>query len=327
MAIEGLGCAPRTRALVWPREFSLTIVTPSAAPPYRHFILTRFWFSKTPRGSDALASDPHEWLEHRLKLFRSYCLPSVVGQSCQDFRWFICFDVRAPGEFVAKMRELTAPSNNIEILTLNEWYVPSHISPWKGLPPRKSEIIENIIARADGAGWVLTTRLDSDDGLHRDFVKRLSQAIDENKQQFLNFPNGIIFNKGKSYLYHHQSNAFISLFEPLGGMKTVLCALHERVNEVGLPIRQLSPVPAFLQVVHGTNDSNKIRGYRVPKILALQGFESVRALYDAPLEESDVEILLSNAFLGPFRSGRDRLVNQAKRIYDYLQKRGHVPAA
>ena len=299
----------------------MTIVTPSAAPPYRHFILTRFWFSKGPRGSDDLATNPDEWLGHRLKLFRSYCLPSVVGQSCQEFTWIIGFDVRAPAEFVAKVRELVALSSNIEVLTLNEWYVPSYISPWKEMPRRTSEINENIIARADGIDWVLTTRLDSDDGLHRDFIKLLHDAIEGPEQQFLNFPNGVLIHDEKSYLYRHRSNAFISLFEPLSGMKTVLCALHERVNEVGPPIRQLSPIPAFLQVVHGANDSNKIRGYRVPKILALQGFESVRALYDPPLDESNVEILLSNALLWPYRSSRDWLANRVKRIRGYLQKR------
>ena len=46
----------------------------------------------------------HRRLEGRLKLFNSYCLPSVVGQSCQDFKWLIYFDALAPSNFIEKMR-------------------------------------------------------------------------------------------------------------------------------------------------------------------------------------------------------------------------------
>jgi hypothetical protein len=266
-------------------------------------------------------------LEYRLKLFNSYCLPSIIGQSCQDFKWLIYFDALAPGDFIERMRDLAAPWANIEVLARNEWYVPGRVSPWKDGPPKKSEIINDIVDRVAGqTDWVLTTRFDSDDGLHRDFVKRLHEAVNDPVQEFLNFPNGILFHNGKSYLYRHLSNAFISLLEPVGTIKTVLCAPHMRVNEVG-PVRQLSPAPAFLQVVHAANISNKPRGYRVQKILALQGFEGVRTLFAAPLEESNAEIWLSNAFWGSVWFARDRLAEPMKMVRAFLQRRGLIRTA
>jgi hypothetical protein len=305
-------------------EVVLTIVASPKGVVFKHFILTRFWFATGPRGANALGQDVPRWLEDRLKLFNSYCLPSVVGQSCQDFRWLIYFDTLAPSNFIERMRDLTAPWANIEVLARNEWYVPGRVSPWKDRPPKKSEIINDIVDRVAGeTDWVLTTRYDSDDGLHRDFVKRLHEAVHGPVQEFLNFPNGILFHHGKSYLYRHLSNAFISLLEPVGTIKTVLCAPHMRVNEVG-PVRQLSPAPAFLQVVHAANISNKPRGYRVHKILALQGFEAVRTLFAPPLEESNAEIWLSNAFWGSLWFGRDRLAKPMKMVCEFLQRRGLI---
>jgi hypothetical protein len=305
-------------------ENVLTTVRSPKGLAFKHFILTRFWFPIGTSGANAPGADLNRWLEYRLKLFNSYCLPSVVGQSCQDFKWLIYFDALAPGDFIERMRDLAAPWANIEVLARNEWYVPGRVSPWKDRPPRKSEIINDVVDRVAGEmDWVLTTRFDSDDGLHRDFVKRLHEAVNDPVHEFLNFPNGILFHNGKSYLYRHPSNAFISLLEPVGTIKTVLCAPHMRVNEVG-PVRQLSPAPAFLQVVHAANISNKPRGYRVHKILALQGFEAVRTLFAPPLEESNAEIWLSNAFWGSLWFGRDRLAKPMKMVCEFLQRRGLI---
>lgn len=290
----------------------MTIVTSSKGFAYKHFILTRFWFARGPSGVNAPTSDARQWLEDRLKLFNSYCLPSVVGQSCQDFKWLISLDALTPADFLARMRRLVSPWNNIEILVRDEWG-----------PTLRSDIANGVAGKTE---WVLTTRFDSDDGLHRDFVKRLHEAIGDPVQEFLNFPNGILIYRNNCYLYQHLSNAFISLLEPVDTVKTVFWAPHERVNEVG-PVRQLSPAPAFLQVVHGTNDSNKPRGYRVHKILALQGFEAVRTLHDPPLEESNAEILLDNAIWGSLWFVRDRLADQMKSFRRGLQRRGSISKA
>ena len=61
-----------------------------------------------------------------------------------------------------------------------------------------SEVLEDLIGRIAGeTEFVLTTRFDSDDGLHRDFVRWLHDSIDQPTTEFLNFPNGIISYKNK----------------------------------------------------------------------------------------------------------------------------------
>ena len=58
---------------------------------YKHFILTRFnlfLYGDNPYKIE----DKELWMNHRIKLFEKYCLPSVQVQSCKDFTWIIAFD-------------------------------------------------------------------------------------------------------------------------------------------------------------------------------------------------------------------------------------------
>ena len=71
----------------------------------------------------------HRRLEGRLKLFNSYCLPSVVGQSCQDFKWLIYFDALAPSNFIERMRCFRSALGEHRNPGGNEWYVPGRASP------------------------------------------------------------------------------------------------------------------------------------------------------------------------------------------------------
>lgn len=52
-----------------------------------HYLLTRFNLSLWQEDKNGLTIDREEWIRKRLKLFETYCLPSVVGQTCQEFRW------------------------------------------------------------------------------------------------------------------------------------------------------------------------------------------------------------------------------------------------
>jgi len=62
---------------------------------FRHYILTRF-NTGLYRRTEGLTVSPDEWMEHRLRLFTSLTLPSIRGQSCQDFTWLVLMDRRTP---------------------------------------------------------------------------------------------------------------------------------------------------------------------------------------------------------------------------------------
>ena len=113
------------------------------------------------------------------------------------------------------------------------------------------------------------------------------------------------------------------MFEPVETIKTVVCGPHVLLSEVA-PVRQVSRYPAFLQVVHGSNDSNKPRGMRVPNILAMHGFEAIKSFEALPLDERNAEIVLDNVLRSSYWAGRDRLVTELKKVRDVVRKSAGV---
>jgi Putative rhamnosyl transferase len=263
----------------------------------QHFVLTPFYVRRYFSGSNEPRLASHEWLAERFKLFEDYCLPSVLDQSDRSFDWFIYIDESTPAPYVERLQSITSAHRNVAIKTCRLW--------------DNRMIADHIMARlAAGTQWLLTTRLDNDDGLHRDFIATLHAEAQEHKE-FLNFPRGIILYSGKCYLYKHPSNAFLSLVEPVEGFRTVSSIAHERASEVA-PVRQLPKTPGFLQVVHGGNLSNKPRGTRMFARDALAGFETIPALRALIRPETPLSVLFDNATAVMVWRLRDLLISLAK---------------
>lgn len=266
----------------------------------KHFIITPFYVRRhftanTGKIEERLAS--LDWLEDRLRLFMAYCLPSVSAQSVQDFSWYLYFDDSTPKEYLDRVEAAIAPSKNIFI---------KRCAFWEG-----STLIKDVAAQLDErTRWAITTRLDNDDGIHRDFVSMLHAAIEE-RTEFLNFPRGIVWYSGKCYALRHTSNAFLSMVAPTQSLRTVWLVPHERAARIA-PVRQLSETPAFLQVVHGNNVSNKPRGTRVDARRGLIGFEAIEALQGSAQRETPAGIMLENATSVLLWKLRDWLISMAK---------------
>lgn len=263
----------------------------------KHFIITPFYVrrhftTKTGKTEELLA--PPEWLNDRLRLFEDYCFPSVVGQSEKNFEWFIYFDQSTPGSYLDRVTSLTSKYANITIKLCEFWEAATLIK----------DVASAIEARTR---WVVTTRLDNDDGLSRDFASMLHSAAEE-RTEFLNFPRGIIWYSGKCYMYKHLSNAFLSLVEPVEGLRTVWSAGAHQDAARTAPVRQLQETPAFLQVVHGKNVSNKPRGTRIDARRALMGFETIPTLGRSRVNETPAGIMFENATSVMLWRARDFLI-------------------
>src|SRR5271165_6215499 len=189
-----------------------------ATQRFDHVILTRFncSYSRSPNDPEIAIRGRHGWLEERFELFERYCLPSVIAQSAQDFRWHIYFDRHTPDQYLERIRNDIAGHSNIMI--------------------RLCDIYGSETVQADlpidiesPRGWLVTTRLDNDDGLRQDFVKRLHEQIQVGKSEALNFPWGVVYRNGRPYLSQQESNAFVSVSEPFKDIRTVLCTRHNEV--------------------------------------------------------------------------------------------------
>lgn len=212
----------------------------------QHVVLTRF---NCRFGADwtKTAVDP-AWLAPRFDLFERYCLPSVLAQQCQAFLWLIFFDAETPEPFASRAAALA--HGNIR---------PQFVGTLTG------ELIRTAIRKqiADNQTHVITTRLDNDDGLASDFIGRVQAAfVPRDHKEYLNVTEGFILSDRRLYRWRHPHNAFVSLVEPTAGpIEGVWTVPHTQIARHA-PVRQIAGGPGWLQVIHGANVSNKVRGKR-----------------------------------------------------------------
>jgi hypothetical protein len=161
--------------------------------------------------------------------------------------------------------------------------------------------------------WLLSTRLDNDDGLHSDFIATVQRAQTFRGPEILNCPAGVVLRGDRVYRRVDRSNAFISLSEPFEGAASVLRVSHIYAGEA-YPVRQVTTNPMWVQVVHGANISNKVRGWRVPIGSLSAGFQLQLSTTSRTKRDSATAILAENLTLSLLRSARDQAVRLARRI-------------
>ena len=228
-------------------------------------------------------------MEQRLDLFERYCLPTVMAQSNANFTWMLYFDRNTPERHLQRVRQGLSGASNC-VIKLCEVY--------------GSETVQaDLAADLDKTRkWLVTSRLDNDDGLHCDFIRLVQQQVRVGTVEALDLPVGIVLANDVPFVSKQGSNAFISLSEPLEGMRTVLVMRHKEMGR-RYTIRTIKSGPAWLQTVHGSNVSNKVRGWRIsrndlPDAFAIQGKLP-------PERDSRLAITFDNATLGTARYARD----------------------
>ena len=211
--------------------------------PFTHLILTRFNVASEFEGGKGLDAD---WLEHRMGLFERFCFPSLQAQTEQSFRWLLFCDPRTPDPARRRLQTYTAYRN----VALE--YV-SHLT---------AERVRAVLRPYARAPVLITTRLDNDDVLARDFVERVHAEFMRQSPitspTFINFPEGVVFWKGRLYRASRKSNSFITLLEPNETPLTVLAGTHTSSAERGR-VLELDAPPMWMQVVHERNVYNQVR--------------------------------------------------------------------
>lgn len=208
-----------------------------------HVLLTRFNLPSAGVESSVRARDG--WLEQRVELFRRYCLPSVLAQSCKEFDWIVYLDPQSPRWLVEMMTELADAG------ILNPLF-------------REAVDHETLLADIKDVtrrvrSTLITTNLDNDDALAVDFVERLQAfgACEESTAVY--FEHGLIKCGDRVFLRQDKHNAFCSVIEPSVDSVTCWSDWHNRLH-LSMPTAGLVGAPAWLQVVHGGNVSNRVHG-------------------------------------------------------------------
>lgn len=211
-----------------------------------HFVLTRF----NVRSFYHTAEPTDEWLHTRLDLFREYCLPCLTHQTSSRFTWLVFVDSLSPKWFLKEIQQL---GNGIfETVPIHGHFTSAAVSA-------------EITLRTSTA-YILTTRVDNDDAVSKDFIETIQACFTGQEFEFLNLVNGAQYATGKAYLRPYTKNPFLTLVEKITAdpPSTVFIEHHYRVNEKG-PVRNVRTAhPMWLQIIHGGNILNEVVGLRVP---------------------------------------------------------------
>ncbi len=254
---------------------------------YRHFIITRFnlrinlpELSKDKSGNEVLTAD---WLEHRLSLFMNYCFPSVINQSAGNFLWLIYFDESTPESVKTQNSLLEDKYKGILKIIYADGY-DSFLKQYG------SDILSMC---PEGLSHVITTRLDNDDIIHADFVKRIQDQFAGQDFTAVNFTKILMLsptNNDKLYVDYIFSNHFISLIEKVTPEGIMGCYCRSDRQWIDVPAIQITDRPYCIELISEKNISNDFRGFPVLRLTDLSDFQINKKIRNKVMSVNNLKI-------------------------------------
>lgn len=247
-----------------------------------HVLLTRY--NLPSAGAESVIRAKEGWLRDRTVLFEQYTVPSVQAQTSDHFAWIVYLDPESPSWLVERMASLEQRG----VLTpLYRAEVPA---------PDLVDDIRAVTGRSQGP--LITTNLDNDDGLANNFIERLQSSFTPDVRAAVYVDSGLIMAGEALYLRRDPQNAFCSVYEDLTDPLTCWADWHNRLH-LHMPVVHLRGAPGWLQVIHGNNVSNRVRGRRVSRSRYEPAFAHLIDQVSAP---------------APFALTRDALVSWPSRV-------------
>lgn len=224
---------------------------------FKHFLLTRINLGYVERIS-RLRLNEYDWLKYRFDIFYNTCLPSVINQNVQDFTWLIYLDSRTPDFFVNQIKEKVFEHKNFELL-LRE-------GGFESLTTHAPNDIRSLLDI--NYSHIITSRIDSDDLIHRDYIKEVQSKFDFQEYMSINFTYGWVHDLRIGLLgkMKNRSNSFISLIEKAeedSEIKSVCYQSHTDFLFERDRLEITSKKRLWCVNIHAVNDSTKFSGLPV----------------------------------------------------------------
>jgi hypothetical protein len=218
----------------------------SAASSTDHVLLTRF--NLPSDSAERVIRAKQGWLQERVELFERYCIPSVQSQTNKDFHWIIYFDPESP----SWLKDLIRLHQSLGIYR-----------PFFRSSVGRDELLTDIrLAIGNPRSEVITSNLDNDDALAVDFTERIRSAGRKGDRTAIYLSTGLIKYEDRLYIFEDPRNGFCSVRESWAAPVGCWCDWHNFLSE-RMPVIEIGEAPGWLQVIHGRNVSNRIRGARV----------------------------------------------------------------
>lgn len=209
--------------------------------PFNHYIITRFSLiinNKVP-------SD--QWYEHRVSVFKKYTIPSVLGQTDQNFKW-ICLI----GQLQDKKYFENTP------------IIPVLVTPQQNFKRR----IRTVLEEYSRDKILITTRLDNDDALHKDHIRLIHKLTYDQNDFVINPINGLVLDTETGEVLQRRilyPNPFITLIEKPNQFKTVYFVKHGDMDKHFIMRMQEQP-HMWLMICHKFNLANRTIGKAIKNV-------------------------------------------------------------
>ena len=266
-----------------------------------HVFLTRF---NLPANRVERSIFSEAWLRERMRLFERFTVPSVRSQDADRVRWLVFLDHASPEWLRARMTELEAEG------LLSPRYLDGPLDPQQLRGFIRAEV---AAAGTDDGTLVVTSNLDNDDGLAHNFASRLAALAHEADERpaalYLN--TGLIHAGTEVYLRSDASNAFGAVIDDSARDDFATCwdEWHNRLGSL-MATHHSDGQPSWLQVIHGRNVSNRVRGRITDPRLHRSTFPGLLDDLDAPARG----VALRDTFVRrPVRLVRDEVRGPAAR--------------
>lgn len=257
---------------------------------FEHYIITRFnlpIFQAKVAGKES-TSCSKEYLQYRFELFEKYCMPSIMNQTCQNFKWLVLFDINTPEEFKQRINELHNKYPNLTpcFLDTNKYCeVPEEYNklcdnytetikkhyPTKNYDLKNDDMglrkitplfIKDCIKQCSNSipDYYITTRIDNDDAFHKDMIQIIQDKVKREKRikvyDFV-YSYKYILNEGIVYRYPLHNGHFITLVESTKQLfHSVIFWNHIYIDKFIPKVEHIYQEPLQTELIHGNNVVN-----------------------------------------------------------------------
>jgi len=201
-----------------------------------HVVVTRL---NITRGRDKV------WTRKRIDLLLKYCAPSVFAQTHLRFTWIVLVDASTPAglqsEILTRLIDTQPVRDDMSLII-----VPMVSDDWGHSLGEWCK--SNVQSK-----WVATTRIDSDDAFHPDYLKDIDEVV-QPKTELLTFTGGYIFQLPERTTHHfpRTDTNFQTLVEPTAEAVGAHCEQHGKMK-ARFPFRVIEKYPRWLVVRHDNN--------------------------------------------------------------------------
>lgn len=231
-----------------------------------HFLLTRFNLRLWSQDKTARTIDPDKWIERRMALFETYCLPSVMGQSCGDFTWVLLIDAHTPSAVMKRLYRNKKQCPQMYLVRVQSEYGLHFAEIF-------SQVVDQLLSeqQAKEGDRCLTTFLDNDDCLAQDFVAETQRCCkDLAAPCFLSFDYGLqVYTEMEHFTTRicYPNNHFLTFTETVTGegFKPKTCygyGSHFLLQKYGLAqVEHVSDAshPMWIELIHSENIDNDVK--------------------------------------------------------------------